>query len=674
MKRIGIKSVTLMIGIIALTVVSPVRAESALVMLEKGIYAEQTKGDVDAAMKIYQKIIGDAKANRKFVAQAQYRLGVCYAKKKQTDKAVAAFKTLIATYGEQKALVALATERLKKLTPPAGAGGDHDVTHIPLKATVSALSKAIDRGDVLAAKAHVSRLIASTEELRMHLTDAKAREVADSDLSILKHLRDALAGKDLKRAQHLLAALNGANPALEQALTAAVTGKSGSTTLSYVDDTAESRLSLSGSGHAVAFGRAGKVTAVQIFASRYGMPQAPNEKFHVYLLDAKSKTIAKFTYPYSTIARGEMKWYTLKTPATAVGGKFFVAISFSPHRTKGVYLGLDDSVTKSHSYTGLPGRGFAPLRERQDWMIRVVQTASSTAKAPRTSLNDARKQLLKQTLAPLKALTVRVYKAVANGDALAAEKHMAMLIDSTEQLRDSLSNAKSRHVVDTGLTMLVPIRDALAKKDLKRAGELLNGLNKFGPILEMALTASVQAQGTGRAGVLSYVDDSAESKQSLGGSGHAIVFKGPGKVTAVQIFAGRYGMPKAPDENFHVYLLDANNKTIADFTYPYSTIVRGDMKWYTLPTRPTVVGKKFTVALSFNPHQTKGVYLGLDAGVKESHSFTGLPGGHFAPLRKRQDWMVRVLLTTSPVSGASGGGSTADAVKGTGDAATEVPS
>ena len=85
-------------------------------------------------------------------------------------------------------------------------------------------------------------------------------------------------------------------------------------------------------------------------------------------------------------------------------------------------------------------------------------------------------------------------------------------------------------------------------------------------------------------------------------------------------------LPEPPNEDFHVYLLDQNMKVIRDLAYPYSTIKRtAEMRWYTLPVPSVEVPKRFSVALSFNPHRTKGVYLGMDKGVKESHSYVGLP-------------------------------------------------
>jgi len=90
------------------------RAESPAMLLEKGVFAEETKGDIDAAMKIYKQIIDDAQANRKHVAQAHYRLGMCLLKKKQYTKAEAVFRKVIAEFSKEAKLVARAQKQLRK--------------------------------------------------------------------------------------------------------------------------------------------------------------------------------------------------------------------------------------------------------------------------------------------------------------------------------------------------------------------------------------------------------------------------------------------------------------------------------------------------------------------------------------------------------------------------------
>jgi hypothetical protein len=147
------------------------------------------------------------------------------------------------------------------------------------------------------------------------------------------------------------------------------------------------------------------------------------------------------------------------------------------------------------------------------------------------------------------------------------------------------------------------------------------------------------------------VDDTAEGRKSLGGSGHAVEFQAPEKarwVEAVQIFGSRYGTPQPPKEDFHVTVLDAERKVLADVPFPYATVERGDMRWYMLRTPSIEVPERFTVAVAFNPGRTKGVYLGTDSNVELTHSLTGLPDRGFQEVAEKVDWMVRVVLSPKP--------------------------
>lgn len=81
-------------------------------LLEQGVYSEETKGDIDAAMLLYQQVIAKADANQAVAAQAQFRLAGCLDKKKDYAGATAAFEKLIRDYPNQKELVAFANEYL----------------------------------------------------------------------------------------------------------------------------------------------------------------------------------------------------------------------------------------------------------------------------------------------------------------------------------------------------------------------------------------------------------------------------------------------------------------------------------------------------------------------------------------------------------------------------------
>ena len=88
--------------------VDPTLAE----MLELGIYSEETKGDLDAAMRLYEQIVAEAEANQELTAQAQFRLAMCHHKQGDFAAATAAFETLVRDFPNQGDLVSLANEYL----------------------------------------------------------------------------------------------------------------------------------------------------------------------------------------------------------------------------------------------------------------------------------------------------------------------------------------------------------------------------------------------------------------------------------------------------------------------------------------------------------------------------------------------------------------------------------
>ncbi|MFH0909500.1 MAG: DUF3108 domain-containing protein [bacterium] len=90
-------------------------AQSGSVLLEKGIYTEETAGDVDGAIKIYGQIISSAQSNEPYVAQACYRLGLCYLKKGDKTKATETLKILLSRFPDQKELAAKAQRELSRL-------------------------------------------------------------------------------------------------------------------------------------------------------------------------------------------------------------------------------------------------------------------------------------------------------------------------------------------------------------------------------------------------------------------------------------------------------------------------------------------------------------------------------------------------------------------------------
>ena len=105
---------------VALGAVSLAGAESPAAMLEKGIFAEETKGDLDAAIEIYKQIVEDAKAHRRYAAEAQFRLGVCHLKKQEKDKAIEAFRKVASEFPGETSIVAKARKELDRLGANGG--------------------------------------------------------------------------------------------------------------------------------------------------------------------------------------------------------------------------------------------------------------------------------------------------------------------------------------------------------------------------------------------------------------------------------------------------------------------------------------------------------------------------------------------------------------------------
>src|SRR3989304_4191877 len=81
-------------------------------LLQKAIYTEETVGDLDEAMKLYEQVIAEGKAGQEAAAQAQYRLALCNEKKGRDTDAKVAFEKLIENYPNAKGLVAEARKHL----------------------------------------------------------------------------------------------------------------------------------------------------------------------------------------------------------------------------------------------------------------------------------------------------------------------------------------------------------------------------------------------------------------------------------------------------------------------------------------------------------------------------------------------------------------------------------
>lgn len=99
-KRIGL------VLILALSISAAFPAQDASVLLEKAIYTEETLGNLQEAIGIYQQVVASAEAGRATAAQALYRMGMCYQKSGRTADAQAVFSKLTRLYPDQQELIA----------------------------------------------------------------------------------------------------------------------------------------------------------------------------------------------------------------------------------------------------------------------------------------------------------------------------------------------------------------------------------------------------------------------------------------------------------------------------------------------------------------------------------------------------------------------------------------
>ncbi len=144
---------------------------------------------------------------------------------------------------------------------------------------------------------------------------------------------------------------------------------------------------------------------------------------------------------------------------------------------------------------------------------------------------------------------------------------------------------------------------------------------------------------------LAHDDGRSAGKRSVAGGGHAVRFEVPGEtwfLTAVEIYGSRYGYPRPPSENFHLWLCDGDFKAIADFPFPYGKFPRGAPRRVRLDVKPTNVPSEFIVCVGFNPTATKGVYVHHDR-EGSGNSLVGLPGSQGRAF-SQGDWLIRIQL------------------------------
>ncbi|MBA7630908.1 Tol-Pal system protein TolB [subsurface metagenome] len=109
-----LKTITIIFLLAIGLLVPAALAKPPSVLLREGLYAEETEGDLDAAIKVYERIIINFPRNRPVAAKAQLHIGLCY-EKLGLKEAQKAYQKVIDSYPEQTEAVKLANEKLSLL-------------------------------------------------------------------------------------------------------------------------------------------------------------------------------------------------------------------------------------------------------------------------------------------------------------------------------------------------------------------------------------------------------------------------------------------------------------------------------------------------------------------------------------------------------------------------------
>jgi len=88
-------------------------AQSAADLLQKGIHAQETVGDLDGAIQIFRQVVAFPNTNKQLAAQAQYQLVLCLLQKGDRPGAQKELQLLAKDFADQPDLI----ERARKLIP-----------------------------------------------------------------------------------------------------------------------------------------------------------------------------------------------------------------------------------------------------------------------------------------------------------------------------------------------------------------------------------------------------------------------------------------------------------------------------------------------------------------------------------------------------------------------------
>lgn len=96
---------------------APAQTKSPLILLQEALYVEETEGNLEKAIGLYEQVLEQAAETERLAARAAYQIGQCYLKKGDEAKAAEYFQKVVREYPDQKQVVSKAQMHLKKIAP-----------------------------------------------------------------------------------------------------------------------------------------------------------------------------------------------------------------------------------------------------------------------------------------------------------------------------------------------------------------------------------------------------------------------------------------------------------------------------------------------------------------------------------------------------------------------------
>jgi Tol biopolymer transport system component len=119
-KRQGVLGLVLVTLLGSISLMSQqTKKSSAERLYQEALLKKEGDGDLQAAIKLFTKVIADFPNDRKTASQAQLQIGLCY-EKLGTAEAEKAFRKVIEKYADQAEAVSMAKDRLGLLSKPGG--------------------------------------------------------------------------------------------------------------------------------------------------------------------------------------------------------------------------------------------------------------------------------------------------------------------------------------------------------------------------------------------------------------------------------------------------------------------------------------------------------------------------------------------------------------------------